>query len=290
MISWNNAYGIALNDKIQRDFLTQLLNQIRENNPLIHLITNYVTANDCANVLLASGASPIMADAPEEAAEITSASDALVINLGTLNQERTKALFLAGKCASDLGHPIILDPVGVRASSMRLKIACKLMQELKITIIRGNHSEIRMLYGEKSNAHGVDSAVQATVEETVMLAEKLAEKTESVVIVTGKTDIITNTKQTFLVKNGHSKMAQITGSGCMLSALTGAFAAVAEDYTQAAAAAVVLMGTAGELAADRAGSHLGNISFRNFLIDAISLMDDVTLVQKARIAQIMTGN
>lgn len=252
--------------------MQEMLNHIRNNRPLIHCITNYVTANDCANLLLACGASPVMADATEEAAEITAESSALVLNLGTLNQQRFAAMLEAGASANQKGIPVVFDPVGAGASAFRRSAAKTLLERIRITAIRGNPSEIRFLADGCSSAAGVD-AVSSDPVETLKSAQILAGHTKAIVIATGERDIVTDGTNGYLLRTGHPVMKQVTGAGCMLSALTAAFLTAAVDAT-CCASAVCAMGLAGITAANRMQAQDGNASFRNYLIDAFFHMTD----------------
>ena len=250
----------------------RLLRNLREREPLVHSITNYVTINDCANILLACGASPIMTDDPEEVEEITGISDALVINLGTLHQHTVPGMFRAGTRANALGHPVVLDPVGAGASKLRTETALRLVDEVRFAAIRGNISEIRALSQGEAAEHGVDAdeADGSDLSAALGMAKALSAKTGAVVAVTGTVDVITDGIHDCLVKNGHPMLRKVTGAGCMLSALTGAFVAANPDEPfEAVCAAVISMGLCGELAHRRLGSLDGNAGYRNYIIDAV---------------------
>ncbi len=244
---------------------------VRKLSPVVHNITNYVTVNDCANILLACGASPIMADEPLEAADITSICSGLNINIGTLNERTIKSMFISGKKANELNIPVLLDPVGAGASALRTDTAVKLLNEVKFSVIRGNASEIKTLAGESADTKGVDAGeTDAINDDMVETAKKFALKTGAVVAVTGKTDIVTDGTKTFLINNGNKMMSSITGTGCQLSALMTAFAAAnKDDILTACAAAVCTMGLCGEKGAERMTSLDGNSSYRNYIIDAV---------------------
>lgn len=244
---------------------------VRNLSPVVHNITNYVTVNDCANILLACGASPIMADEPLEAADITSICSGLNINIGTLNERTIKSMFISGKKANELNIPVLLDPVGAGASALRTDTAVKLLNEVKFSVIRGNASEIKTLAGESADTKGVDAGeTDAINDDMVEIAKKFALKTGAVVAVTGKTDIVTDGTKTFLINNGNKMMSSITGTGCQLSALMTAFAAAnKDDILTACAAAVCTMGLCGEKGAERMTSLDGNSSYRNYIIDAV---------------------
>lgn len=266
-----------------------MINNIREKSPIVHCITNYVTVNDCANILLACGGSPIMADDEAEAAEITSICSALDINIGTLNKNTIKSMLIAGKKSNDLNHPVILDPVGAGASALRTETALKLLDEIKFSVIRGNISEIKVLATGAGGAKGVDADITDAVTDenlssAVSFAKNFSEKTGAVIAITGAIDIVADSSRAYAIKNGCSIMSKITGSGCMLTAMTGAFiAANSEKTTEATAAAVCAMGLAGEIALKNMQDGEGNSSFRNRLIDAIFNMTDAQLKGGAKI-------
>jgi len=255
--------------------LGQYLQEVRKKAPLIHNITNYVTVNDCANILLACGASPIMADDKNEAAEITAICNGLNINIGTLNERTIASMLSAGEKAAQLQHPILLDPVGAGASVMRTATAKKILDKLPITVLRGNISEIKILSTGQGIIHGVDANAADRVTEDnlfeyMKIASQLAGKLQTIVAISGEIDIIADKDQAAAVSNGHSLMSKITGSGCMLSALTTAYAAAnTQDIFTAVLAAFCSMGIAGEIAANRMTDLDGNASFRNYLIDAV---------------------
>lgn len=234
--------------------LAEIADLVRETNPLVHCITNYVTVNDCANALLAVGAAPVMADDRAEVCEISSIAQALLLNIGTLNGRTIASMKRAAKTANRKGLPVILDPVGAGASKLRTKTAQELIRIARPALIRGNVSEIATLLAGRGNTRGVDAAESDTGEDalarTITTAKTLANKTGAVVAVTGATDVITDGNRVITVRNGHLLLSRITGSGCMLSCLCAACCAAApERILEAASAAVVMMGLCGELAA-----------------------------------------
>lgn len=255
--------------------LKEMLDNVRKTCPLVHNITNYVTVNDCANILLACGGSPIMADDVDEAEEITSICGGLNINIGTLNQRTIPAMHLAGKKANELGHPVVLDPVGAGASNLRTKTAQDLIEAIKFTVIRGNISEIKTLALGTGGAKGVDADVadkvtKENLPQEVAFAKEFAKKTGAVIAITGAIDIVADGEKAFCIYNGHPMMSSITGTGCQLSAMTAAYVtANPENPLEAAAAAVCAMGICGEKAHARLAAEDGNSSYRNYIIDAI---------------------
>lgn len=254
--------------------LKKVLCQVREKEPLVQCITNFVTVNDCANIILAAGGSPSMSHVKEEAAEAVRSADVLVCNMGAI--EDSDAMILAGRQANALGIPVVLDPVAAGGTRLRRKTAELLLKEIHFSVIRGNASEIRSLAGENVTGKGVDVAVpdavtEENMHEVVRTAEILAESTKSVIAVSGKTDLVSDGRHTFLVKNGCSTMSRITGSGCMVSSLIGTFlGAMPECPLEAAVAGLTVMGIAGETAERRRLKNgTGNATFRNDLIDAV---------------------
>lgn len=255
--------------------LKEMLVRVRERHPLIHSITNYVTANDCANILLACGGSAIMADDPEEVREITGVTDGLNINLGTINTARAEAMLEAGKEANRLGHPVVFDPVGVGASEKRRYYANRLLNEVKFSLIRGNISEIKALALGQGCSGGVDAASADKISEDNIdgmagFLQEFAKKTDAVVAITGAIDLVADAKAAYAVYNGHPMMSRITGTGCQLSALSAAYiTANPETPLQAALAAICAMGVCGEIAQQRMSELDGNASYRNYIIDAV---------------------
>lgn len=263
------------------------LDRVRERRPLIHCITNYVTANDVANLLLACGASPIMADEPEEVEEITARCAGLCLNLGTPSRRTIPSLMRAGVKAGELGRPVVLDPVGVGASALRLRTAQDLMARVPFTVLRGNVSELRALAGGQEHTRGVDAGgadavTEAELERGVAFAKGTARRTGTVVAVTGAIDLVSDGEQCVVIRNGRPEMGLVTGTGCQLSALTAAcLAASPEHPLEAAAAAVCAMGVAGELAWARMSPQDGNATYRDRIIDAVCRMDGAALEKGA---------
>jgi hydroxyethylthiazole kinase len=257
---------------------------------LVHNITNYVTVNDCANMILASGASPIMADDIDEVEEITSICTGLNINIGTLNKRTIASMFLAGKKANELHHPILLDPVGVGASRLRTKTAKDLVDQVQFSVIRGNISELKALANYASQTNGVDASEidQITVEnldESILMIHEIALKLKTIVVVTGVIDIISDGKRACVICNGNKMMARVTGTGCMLSALMTAFISSNQEYMfEAAVTATLTMGIAGELAYEKIEKEkIGNASYRNYIIDQVYNLDSEILNNKAKV-------
>ena len=249
---------------------------LRERRPLVHNITNYVTVNDCANATLAIGASPIMADDIAEVEDIVSICDALVLNIGTLNQRTVESMILAGKRANELSKPVILDPVGNGASVLRTRTTNRILEEVYVSVIRGNMSEIRMAYEGLGSTRGVDTSDEDLLcgDAAKGLAMNLAKRCQAVVAITGPTDYIADANVCYAVSNGHPSMSRITGAGCMCTSVTGAFCAALGASVDTVVCAVAAMGIAGEIAYTKSE---GTGGFRSALIDALSRMNDNTL-------------
>ena len=268
--------------------LGSCIDNVRKNAPLVHSITNYVTVNDVANVLLACGGSPIMSDEPEDVEDITSICGGLNINIGTLNKHSIEGMFRAGQKANELNHILLLDPVGAGASQLRTNTAIKLMDELKFTVIRGNISEIKTLALGSGTTKGVDADVadavtEDTLDGAVKFVKDFAKKSGAIISITGAIDLISDGITCYVIRNGRPEMGRITGTGCQLSGMMTAFlVANPEHVLEAAAAAVCAMGLAGEIGWSRMREGEGNSTYRNHIIDAIYNMDGETLDKGAK--------
>lgn len=261
--------------------LGEILEQTRRNTPMVHCMVNLVTANDCANLVLACGASPIMAEDLEEAEQVVSACDGLVLNLGTPSPRKIQALILAGKTAKLQGKPVIFDPVGAGCSDFRRNAAGEILTQVRPDIIRGNASEIRTLLWGTMAHRGVDA--ETISEEPLELAESLAEKTGAVVVISGDVDVVTDGVTSYRVRNGHPMMRFVTGTGCQMSALIGAYcAANPGKILLSALAGVCGFGLCGEIAYSRLSSLDGNASYRNYIIDAVYHLTGDALEKGAR--------
>ena len=256
-------------------FMKRQFDLLRETMPLIHNITNYVTVNDVANILLACGGSPIMSDEAEDVEDITSICNGLNINIGTLHKSSIEGMLRAGKKANDLHHPILLDPVGAGASKFRTETALGLMQELNLAVIRGNISEIKTLALGSGTTKGVDADVSDAVteenlEQAIEFVKAFSKKTGTIIAVTGRIDLVTDGNRCYVIRNGRPEMGKITGTGCQLSGMMTAFiTANPDEMLEAAAAAVCAMGLAGEIGWSRMQKGDGNATYRNRIIDAI---------------------
>lgn len=259
----------------------ELICSLRAKKPLVHHITNYVTTNDCANIVLAIGASPVMADAIEEVEDMVSIASALVLNIGTLNSAKVESMLKAGKRANELGVPVILDPVGVGATPYRKETALKLLSEIKLSVIRGNLAEIKTLSGMSALSKGVDSE-EGTSEDAKTVAKELASKLGTVIVISGAIDYVSDGAKVISIRNGQKMLTDVTGTGCMSTSLIGAFCGVTKDYLYGAAAGIMTMGIAGEIAFERLGDKDGNGSFRTYIMDAIYNFSDKDITERGK--------
>ena len=232
---------------INKDRLKENFRAVRVNSPLVHNITNYVAMNFSANALLAAGASPVMAHAADEVADMAMIAGALVINIGTLDAEWVASMLTAGKAKHEAGGIVILDPVGVGATAYRTETAWRIIEECHPDIIRGNASEIMALINADIKSKGVDSSCSS--DDAVESAKKLAVRTGSIVVISGETDYVTDGSRVETIANGSRMMPRVTAMGCTASSMVGAFAAVNPDLFEASLNAMALMGVAGEIAA-----------------------------------------
>jgi hydroxyethylthiazole kinase len=256
------------------------LRRLRETKPLVHQITNYVVMNETANATLALGALPVMAHAKEEVEEMAAIAGALVLNIGTLSPHWVEAMLLAGRVANQRRIPVVLDPVGAGATTYRTETAKRILEEIDVTVLRGNAGEVATLVGVDAEVRGVESIT--TGGSPADLAREAGRQLGLVASVTGAVDHVSDGETVIRIANGHPLMASITGSGCMSSAITGCFLAVNHDEPLAAAAeALVAFGAAGE---DAAVGAKGPGSFHVALYDALAALDPATLDAKAHIS------
>jgi hydroxyethylthiazole kinase len=225
---------------------------VREKKPLIHNITNFVVMNYTANALLAMGASPVMAHARNEVEEMVSFASALVLNIGTLTEDWVESMIKAGRRASEMNTPIILDPVGSGATALRTASAKKIIARIRISILRGNASEILSLQKQDSKTKGVDAI--HSVEDAAQAARSLAQDLNTTLAITGPVDLITDGKRVIRISNGHPLMGYVTGTGCTATTVIGAFLAVDPDPVSAAATGLAFFGLAGEIAGEKASA------------------------------------
>lgn len=258
----------------------EVLQKVREANPLVHNITNVVVTNFTANGLLALGASPVMAYAAEEVAEMAKIASALVLNIDTLNEQNVNSMIIAGKSANENGVPVIFDPVGAGATVYRTETAKKIMSELNVSIIRGNAAEIANVVGEKWEIKGVDAGNAAG--DTMAMAKNAAIKLNCIVVITGKEDVVSDGKTTFIIANGDPILTRVTGTGCLLTSVIGAFAGVEKDLIRASVSALSYYGVAAEKAAQRTAEQ-GPGSFQIEFLNQLSLITENDIQQFASI-------
>ena len=262
-----------------QQLIPKLFQNVQEKCPVIESITNVVTVNDCANIVLASGGSPTMADHKEEVEEIQAGCDGLVLNIGNISPMQQEAMIKAGKVANQYGHSIVLDPVGAGASTMRNEAVKRLLSELNIQVIRGNISEIKAVAQGSSNTRGVDAnpldlVNEHNLEETIEFAKKLSKEKNCIIAISGAVDIVTDGERTYLIRNGHAMMAKVTGTGCMVTHVIDVFLSVNQHTPlEAVVAAIAAYAYSGELAYERTKKEDGGTSmFRMYLIDFMSKM------------------
>ncbi|CUQ27858.1 hydroxyethylthiazole kinase [Clostridium paraputrificum] len=270
-----------------KTYIGNLLENVRERAPLVHHITNYVTVNDCANITLSIGASPVMADDINEVEAMTSIASSLVINIGTLNSRTVECMIKAGKKANEVGIPVILDPVGAGATPYRTKVAKTIMDNIELAVIRGNLSEIKTLYGINTKTKGVDSLydtfIKDELEKGKLLAKDFSKRVGSIIAITGAVDIVTDGKMIYTVENGHKIMSKITGTGCMCSSLIGSYLGTNEDNLLAALSGVVSMGISGELAYESLKEGEGTGTFKVKLMDNIYNLSKEVIEKRGKI-------
>jgi hydroxyethylthiazole kinase len=256
-----------------------LLEKVRDQSPLVHHLTNWVTIYDCAQVVKVLGGSPVMAHAKEEVEEMVWLAAALVLNIGTLTLDLVEAMKLAAKSANAKGIPVVLDVCGAGATSLRDEKCFELLDEVRIDIIKGNASEVARISGAPVRTKGVDATTVALDLEEV--AQSLALKRQCTVVITGPEDLVVNGSRRFVVKNGHPLMSRVVGTGCMAASVIGTFAAVESDLAIAAAAGLVCFNVAAELAAELAP---GPGSFKVKLYDSLDILDESIIEARRRVS------
>jgi len=255
---------------------------VREKNPLVHCITNYVTVNDVANAILAVGGSPIMADDIDEVADIVSIANAVVVNIGTLNERTINSMEKAVVAANLRNIPVVFDPVGAGVSQLRNKTVDRFLRTVHFTAIRGNISEMAYCAGETAKTRGVDANENDNDINAADIANAVAEKYSCIAIITGEKDVVSDGEHLVFIKNGVVMMKKVTGTGCMLSGILGAYLGACEDKFSAAVNAVTSMGIAGEMAAEE-NSAAGIGRFHIGIIDALSQIDDAIISARGKV-------
>jgi hydroxyethylthiazole kinase len=255
-----------------------LLTRVRAAKPVVHHLTNWVTIYDCANVVKVLGASPVMAHAPEEVADMAQLAAALVLNIGTLTVQMVEAMKVAAASANARGIPVVLDICGAGATPFRDQKSLELLETVRIDIIKGNTSEVARVSGETVRTRGVDASEVAL--DLSQIARTLAQSRRATVVITGETDIVADSDRLFFVKNGHPLMGQVVGTGCMATSLIGTFAAVSSNLAEAATAALATFGVAAECAAPLSQ---GPATFKEKLFDCLYNLDEGTLRRCQRV-------
>lgn len=263
--------------------LINIKNKVMIDKPLIHCITNHITINDCANVVLSAYGKPIMAEHCEEVSNITASASALAINIGNITDNRMKSIMISGKTAYEKEIPSIIDIVGVSCSSLRLNFAIDFIYKCRPSIIKGNMSEIKAIFGLDTKSKGIDVndediTTEDTISNNIYIVKELALKTNSTVVATGAIDIISNGKKTYIIENGCEELSRITGTGCMLNALIATYIS-SKDIMNSAILGTVVMGICGELAKDAKGTA----SFKIELLDNISTIKDEDILEKIKV-------
>ncbi|MED3963352.1 hydroxyethylthiazole kinase [Niallia taxi] len=257
-----------------------LLTRMREKAPLIHNITNVVVTNFTANGLLAIGASPVMAYAKEEVEEMATIADALVLNIGTLTADNVESMIIAGKAANAANTPVILDPVGAGATSFRTKSIERILNNVKISLLRGNAAEVANVAGMEAEIKGVDSV--SSLEDHAVIAVHAAKKNGVSVCITGERDVVTDGQELYYVGNGHPIMTKVTGAGCLLSSCLAAFIAVEDDVVRASIAGLVAYGIAAEKAVN-SNPAIGPGSFQAAFLDELNSISEEDINQDKKI-------
>jgi hydroxyethylthiazole kinase len=264
---------------MSHEFLT-LIDRVREKSPLVHNMTNVVVTNFVANGLLALGASPVMAYAKEEVADMVSIANSLVLNIGTLREPEVEAMIIAGKAANEKGVPVVLDPVGAGATPYRTITVKRLLSEVNISILRGNAAEVANVIGEEWQTRGVDAGTgEGNITDLTRLA---AQKLHMTVVVTGKDDVVSNGEDSIIISNGHPLLTKVTGTGCLFSSVVGAFASVETNCLLAAAGASAFYGAVAERAISATGDqHVG--TFQMEFLNQLMLTSSSDVVDLAKV-------
>ncbi|MGL5822507.1 MAG: hydroxyethylthiazole kinase [Sarcina sp.] len=257
-----------------------LLEKVKETTPLVVHFTNEVTINDCANITLAIGASPIMSSYLDDLEDIVKIASSIVVNIGTINRETAVIFKEVAKFAKQYNKKIVLDPVGVFATAKRFEYVKELLGINSFSVIKGNIAEIKAIGGIESNGQGVDSLDN---EINIEQIKNLSKKLDTVLAITGKTDYITDGERVFKIENGTSKLKQVTGTGCMSASLIASYIAVTNSVLEGATMGVLTMGICGELA-EKDGQGIG--SFKVALMDEISLLNKDKINDIARIEEV----
>lgn len=280
MMNWNRGNSSS----IPENEFAGLITKLQQAKPLVHNITNVVVTNFTANGLYAIGASPVMAYAPEEVAEMAVQAGALVLNIGTLSRGQVEVMIKAGRAANAAGVPVLLDPVGAGATSYRTKSSLRILEEVRISLLRGNAAEIAQLLGEKLVIKGVDAGENNGADQAE-IGRWAARRFGSVVAVTGKEDVITDGHICRIISGGDALLTQVTGTGCLLTSVLGAFAAIEPDLMRAGTAGLAFYGAAASRAAERTAA-LGPGSFQIAFLDELAKLHPHSLKGHAAVAEL----
>ena len=266
--------------------VSRIINYVKKNKPLIHCLTNHITINDCANVILSIGGKAIMAEHPDEVEDITRNSNVLVINLGNINNERMVAIEVSAKIAIQKKIPIIIDVVGVNCSKLRLNYANKIIMNYNPTVIKGNMSEIKAILGQDTSSKCIDVSeedkiTKSTVEENIKIIKSGSKKLNSIILSTGEIDLISDGNRSYIIKNGCEQLSRTTGTGCMLNSIIGTFLSE-KEFLIGTILGTALLGIAGE----KASSDKGMGSFKIKLLDNISELDEVEILKNIKIEEV----
>ena len=263
------------------DKICGIRESVAKQKPLIHCITNPISINQCANTILSVGAKPIMAEHPKEVCEITFASDALMLNIGNITDARMESIFLSMGTAKERNIPVLLDVVGIACSSLRREYIDSFLKKFIPSVIKGNYSEIKALYDEEYFSPGVDAELSIDADNITTTAIKLAKKHKTVILATGKVDIVTDGKRTIYVKNGIPSLASVTGTGCMLGSLCTTFMTSASPM-DATISACCYFGICGELSKtdNGAGSFMVNLMDRISTLDKEEILKHLNLEER----------
>ncbi len=270
--------------EIDLNKILAIRNKVILDKPLIHCITNHISINDCANIVLSVYGQPMMAEHYKEVSDITASSDALAVNLGNITDDRMKSIMISGKRAYEEKIPSIIDIVGVSCSKLRLDFAIDFIDKCKPSIIKGNMSEIKAIFGLDIKSKGIDVndediTSDETLNNNIFIVKSLALKTNSTVVSTGAIDIISDGKESYIIKNGCKELSRITGTGCMLNVLIATYLS-SRDIINSAILGTVVMGISGELSKGAKGTA----SFKINLIDNISTIKDEDILDKIKIS------
>lgn len=270
---------------VENKDIAALWRQVKAAKPLVHNITNVVVTNFTANGLLALGASPVMAYAKEEVADMAAIAGALVLNIGTLSAEEVEAMIIAGKSANEHGVPVIFDPVGAGATAYRTETSRRLLREVKVSVLRGNAAEIANVVGESRTIKGVDAGSDGG--DAVALAQRAAQQLGCIVVVTGEEDVATDGASTYVVAGGHPILTRVTGTGCLLTSVIGAFAAAAAGASRPLLEGAVAALAGYSVAAERAaGEHPAPGSFAVRFLDELAELSGEEIERAARVRRV----